>query len=65
MLITISNFMGKEPVTGLNAINGFLKFFSRLGVKPLDPTHKYLSSYSKIFLVRELNLLFKRLRLED
>jgi len=32
VLITISNFMGKEPVTGLNSINGFLKMFSSLGV---------------------------------
>jgi hypothetical protein len=54
--------MGKEPVTGLNTINGFLKL---IRVRLLDPCHPFFKYYSKMFLVRELNMLFSRLRVED
>lgn len=61
-LITVSNFMGKEPVTGFNTLNGLLKM---LRIPQIDPCNHYLKYYSKMFLVRELNILFNRLRVED
>lgn len=62
VLITVSNFMGKEPVTGLNTLNGLLKL---LRIKQIDPCHKYIKYYARLFLIRELNILFNRLRVED
>jgi hypothetical protein len=62
VLITVSNFMGKEPVTGLNTLNGLLRM---LRIGQIDPCHKFVKHYSRLFLIRELNLLFNRLRQED
>lgn len=54
--------MGKEPVTGLNTLNGLLRM---LRIGQIDPCHKFVKHYSRLFLIRELNLLFNRLRQED
>ena len=60
-LLRIANFMGLNPVTGLNTLNNILRVFK---VKiPLDaPVIKYLT---QMIMTRELNLYFNRLRKED
>ena len=49
-------------MTGLNTINGLLRL---LRIKQIDPAAPYINNITKLFLVRQLNLLFNRLRTED
>ena len=53
--------MSLTPVTGLNIINNFLKFF-RVKI-PLDVP--VIKLFTKLILARSLNLYFDRLRKED
>jgi len=64
-IINIIRFFGREPVTGLNTVNKFLGIFSFLGVKPIDPSHRWLQHGTKLFLSRQLRIMLNQLRKED
>lgn len=66
--------MSHEPVTGLKTINNIIKLPLSLIYKLTKyritfelkyDTHWLLSSFSKFFIVRDLELFFSRLRNED
>ena len=63
-LLYISKFIGKEPVTGLKFVN---QLRSLVRLEPIGPQTKnqFLRRYMRFFQVRELNVIFNRLRLED
>lgn len=60
-LMHIANFMGLEPVTGLNTVNNILSFMKR--EIPID--HWAVRRMTKMFLVRELKICFMKLRKDD
>ncbi len=74
-LVKLSHFMSHEPVTGLTILNRVVKLPGNLIYKltkkrvPIPElkydTNKWLAMYSKYFIIRDLNLLFSRLRNED
>lgn len=57
----ISNFMSLNPVTGLNIINNVLRIF-KLEIPVNAPI---INVFTKLLLVRELNMYFARIRKED
>ena len=61
-LLNIAKFMGQEPITGLNFLNSLLKM---VRLRTLDPCGEWLQHYSRLFLLRQINLIFNRLRVED
>ena len=61
MLLRISNFMSLEPVTGFTTINNFLRIF-RIQI-PINA--RIVNRIAKVILVRELNMYFNRIRMED
>jgi hypothetical protein len=60
-LMHVAHFMGLQPVTGLNTINNLLKY-TKLNI-PLDAP--VVKIFTKLMLVRELNLYFMKIRKED
>ena len=57
----MAQFMGLNPITGLNTINNLLSFF---GAK-IDIENPYVKWFTKIILRRELKLFFRKIRRED
>lgn len=73
-LVSISHFMSHEPVTGLKTINNILRLpltlVNKLTKKQIKFELKYdsnwlLSAYAKVFIQRDLELFFTRLREAD
>jgi hypothetical protein len=74
-LISMSHFMSHKPVTGLSTLNRVLampfKLFNKISKWqiPVPRLHhdqnRLLYIYSKYFIVRDLELLFSRLRNQD
>ncbi len=60
-LMHIAHFMSVTPVTGLNIINNFLKIF-RVRIPPDAPV---IRIFTKLILIRSLNLYFDKIRKED
>lgn len=60
-LMSMAHFMGLSPVTGLNTINNILAFL-KLRIEIDNP---YVSWFTKIILIRELKLFFRKTRRED
>lgn len=60
-LMHIANFMGLEPITGLNTVNNLLSFMKK--EIPID--HWAVRRMTKMFLVRELKMYFYKLRKDD
>lgn len=54
-------FMGLDPVTGVNTINNLLSFF---GLK-IDISSPYVKWFTKMIMIRELRLFFRKIRRED
>jgi hypothetical protein len=61
-LIKIANFLGIQPVTGVNILNNILKIF-RLNI-PVETT-PIVRDIAKLLVVRELNMYFSRIRKFD
>lgn len=60
-LLHIAHFMSLDPVTGLNTINNILRIFK---IKiPLEG--RFVKSFTRMILTRELNLYFSKIRKED
>lgn len=54
--------MGKEPLTGFNMLNKFMRF---LRCREFDPCAPYLRNVSSIVLRRQCRIIFRQLRRED
>jgi len=57
----IAYFMSLEPITGVNIINNVLKVVKL----KIDPSKPYIAWFSKMVMVRELNMYFDRIRKVD
>lgn len=60
-LMHMANFMGIEPVTGVNTINNVIK----LTGKQIPVDGAIIKNFTRLIVARELNMLFKQLRNED
>jgi hypothetical protein len=56
----MANFMGIDPVTGVNTINNIIKITGKQ--IQVDGVFK---NFTRLIVARELNMLFKQLRNED
>lgn len=57
----MANFMGIDPVTGVNTINNIIK----LTGKQIPVDGAIIKNFTRLIVARELNMLFKQLRNED